>query len=134
MGIPPNHSRKPFKNKNQEGAFELPRVTREEAMNERFCSLIVFGPGAPRMFKLHLSRGAIAVLVVAFLLSFLIAVLMGYTYPASHVNEVHRAELEAENRALKVEASNATLGIQKLDEKLAELEAKSKRINELVAP
>ena len=103
-------------------------------MNERFCSLIVFGPGAPRMFKLHLSRGAIAVLVVAFLLSFLIAVLMGYAYPASHVNEAHRAELEAENRALKVEASNASLGIQKLDEKLAELEEKSKRINELVAP
>jgi hypothetical protein len=103
-------------------------------MNERFCSLIVFGPGAPRMFKLHLSRGAIAVLVVAFLLSFLIAVLMGYAYPATRVNEAHRAELEAENRALKVEASNASLGIQKLDEKLAELEAKSKRINELVAP
>jgi len=103
-------------------------------MNERFCSLIVLRPGAPRTLKLHFSRGAIAILVIAFLLSFLIAVLIGYTYPPSRVDEVHRAELEAENRALKVEASNATLGIQKLDAKLEELEAKSKRINELVAP
>ena len=103
-------------------------------MKGRFCSFIVLAPGAPRTFKLHLSRGAIATLIFAFLLSFLIAVLMGYMYPPSHVNEAHRAELEAENRALRVEASNATLGIQKLDEKLAELEAQSKRINELVGP
>jgi len=103
-------------------------------MSERFCSLIVLAPGAPRTIKLHLSRGAIAILVAAFLLSFLIVVLTGYVYPPSRVNEVHRAELEAENNALRVEASNATLGIQKLDAKLAELEAKSKRINELVAP
>src|SRR5215510_9853918 len=133
MGIPPNRPCKSFKNNNQEGPSSC-HVHLGGSMNERFCSLIVFGPGAPRMFKLHLSRGAIAVLVVAFLLSFLIAVLMGYAYPATHVNEAHRAELEAENRALKVEASNASLGIQKLDEKLLELEAKSKRINELVAP
>src|SRR5215510_13202626 len=102
-------------------------------MSERFCSLIVLGPSAPRTVKLHLSRGAIAILLIAFLISFLIVVVLGYTYP-SHIDELRRAELEAENRALKVEASNAMLGIQRLDAKLSELEATSKRINEMVAP
>jgi hypothetical protein len=102
-------------------------------MNERFCSLIVLGPGAPRTFKLHLSRGTVTTLGLAFLLILLIAVVMGYTFPGQ-VNDSHRAELEAENRLLRIEASNASLGIQKLDAKLAELEEKSKHIHELVGP
>src|SRR5262249_21206671 len=102
-------------------------------MSERFCSLIVLGPSAPRTVKLHLTRGTIDILLVALLISLLIVVLLGYNHP-SHVDELRRLELEAENRALKVEASNAMLGIQRLDAKVSELEATSKRINELVAP
>ena len=99
-------------------------------MSERFCSLIVFGPGAPTTFKLHVSRGVLTILLLAFLLSLVFVALLGYRYP-SPVDEFRRAELEAENRALRVEASNAAMGIKKLDAKLSELEARSKRINEL---
>src|SRR5262249_12143460 len=91
-------------------------------MSERFCSLIVLAPGAPRTFQLHLSRGATAILVVAFLLSFLAMILIGHTVPGP-VNEVHRAQLETENRTLRVEASNAAIGIDRLNAKLSELEA-----------
>ena len=101
-------------------------------MSERFCSLIVFGPGAPRTFQLHLSRGAIAILVAAFLLSFLAVILIGHTVPGP-VNEVDRAQLETENHTLRVEASNAAIGIERLNTKLSELEATSERIHELVA-
>ena len=102
-------------------------------MTERFCSLIVLGPGAPRTMKLHLSRGAITILLLAFLISFLIVVLVGYTFPSS-VNDSHRAELEAENRALKAETSNAVIGIRKLDARVSELEELSKRIEALSSP
>ena len=102
-------------------------------MNERFCSLIVFGPGSPRTFKLNLSRRHITTLGLVLLLLLLTAVVMGFTFPAP-INDSHRAELEAENQALRIEASSAALGIQKLDAKLAELEEKSKQIHELVGP
>jgi Tfp pilus assembly protein PilO len=102
-------------------------------MSERFCSLIILGPGAPRTVKLHLSRGAITILILAFLLSFLAVIWVGYTFPTS-VNELSRTELEEENRVLKLETSNATLGIMRLDAKVAELEELSKRIEVLVEP
>jgi Tfp pilus assembly protein PilO len=102
-------------------------------MGERFCSLIILGPSAPRTVKLHLSRGAITILVLAFLISFLAVIWLGYTFP-SDINDSHRANLEAENQALKLEMSNAMVGINKLDAKVAELEQLSKRIQELVVP
>jgi hypothetical protein len=102
-------------------------------MSERFCSLIILGPGAPHTVKLHLSRLAIAILVLAFLLSFLAVIWVGYTFPTS-VNDLSRTELEAENRALRLETSNAKMGIMKLDAKVADLEALSKRIEGLVEP
>ena len=102
-------------------------------MDGRYCSLIVLGPGAPRTFKVHLSRRTVTTLGLVLLLFFLMAVVMGYTFP-TRVNDSHRAELEAENKALRMEATNAALGIQKLDAKLSELEEKSKRLHELVGP
>jgi Tfp pilus assembly protein PilO len=100
-------------------------------MSERFCSLIVFAPGAPGTIKFHLSRGAIMILLAAFVLSFLAVVLLGYTFP-SEINEVHRAKLAAENQALKIEAADAELRIQRLNAKVSELEETSKRIHTLV--
>ena len=102
-------------------------------MSDHFCSLIIVGPGAPQTLKLHLSRGAIAILVVAFLISFLAALWVGFSLPPA-VSETGRAKLEEENRALKVEASNAVLRIQKLDAKVNDLEQQSKRINEMLVP
>jgi hypothetical protein len=104
---------------------------REEAMAQRFCSLIVLGPSAPRAFKVHLSRNAILILVVAFMMSFLAVVLLGYSFP--HVDEMNRAKLKAENYALKLEAQDAAKGLKNLDTKVVELETASKRIEDLMA-
>ena len=100
-------------------------------MSERFCSLIVFAPGAPRTVKFHLSRGGLMLLLAAFVLSFLAVVLLGYKHPAE-VNETHRLRLATENQALEVEAADAMALIQLLDAKVVELEETSKRIHELV--
>jgi hypothetical protein len=102
-------------------------------MKERFCSLIVLGPAAPQTIKLHLSRNAIAVLVLAFVVSFLAAACVAYTYPQP-VNAAHRARLAEENNELKLETASAVIGIQKLDEEMAKLEEVSKRIEDLVVP
>jgi len=101
-------------------------------MSERFCSLIVLGPGAPNTIKLHLSRGAIVILILAFLISFFVVVwaAMGLNPPAQ---TVPRTTLEAENLALRLETTNAAIGLQKLDAKVTELEDLSKKIDALVA-
>ena len=100
-------------------------------MAQRFCSLIVLGPSAPRAMKVHLSRNAILILVVAFVMSFLAVVLLGYSFP--QVDEVGRAQLKAENYALKLEAQDAADGLKRLDSKVGELETASKRIEDLMA-
>ena len=99
-------------------------------MSDRFCSLIIMGPGNPHSFKLHLSRGAVTTLIIAFLLSFLAVLWVGHSYPPT-VNDLRRMKLEQENQQLRVEAANAALGIKKLDEKVTELEGLSNRINQL---
>jgi hypothetical protein len=103
------------------------------SMSEHFCSLIILGPGTPRTLKFHLSRGAITVLICAFLLSFLAVIWLGYRYPTP-VDTPHRQKLEAENQALKAETTNAVLGIKKLNERVVELEEKSKKVEEMVVP
>ena len=100
-------------------------------MSERFCSLVILGPGAPRTFKLHLSRGAIAILVFAFVVSFLAAAWVSFTLPP-RVNPSKHSKLQAENRALRVEMSNAQIGVDRLNEKVSALEAQSNRINDLM--
>jgi uncharacterized membrane protein (DUF106 family) len=101
-------------------------------MTQRFCSLIVMGPGAPHTIKLNLSRGAIAILVLAFLISFFFVIGVS-SFPIT-INDEHWSELQEENRTLKLETSEAALGIQRLDAKVSELEEKSKRIEELIEP
>lgn len=101
-------------------------------MKERFCSLIILAPSAPRAFKLHVSRRVFATLGLAFLLSFLTVVSVGYAFHRK-VNDRDRTRLEADNNVLKMEATEATARIKTLDAKLAELEDASKRLEELVA-
>jgi len=100
-------------------------------MSERFCSFIVLGPGAPRTFKLHLSRGAIAILVFAFVVSFFAAAWVSFILPP-RVSDSKHSRLQAENRALRVEMSNAAIGVERLNEKVTALEAQSDRINDLM--
>lgn len=100
-------------------------------MSEHFCSFIVLGPGAPRTFKLHLSRGAIAILVFVFVVSFFAAAWVSFTLPP-RVNPSRHSKLQAENRALRVEMSNAMIGIERLDAKVSALETQSNRINDLM--
>ena len=98
-------------------------------MSDRVCSVMVLGPGAPRMLKVHLSRGAITLLLVALMLALLAVAMFGYTFPKP-VSEVRRAQLEAENRVLKNEAANAAIGLKRLDEKVLKLEEATKRIDQ----
>jgi hypothetical protein len=101
-------------------------------MQGRFCSLIILGPSAPSVLKLHLSRNTITVLILALAFACIVFALMGYTFPA--IDDQHRKELKAENQALKSEALDAANGLHTLETKLSELEDQTKRVEELVAP
>lgn len=100
-------------------------------MKERF-SLIVLGPSAPQPFKFHVSRRALIILGLAFLISFVTVASVGYVLNRK-VNRLNHSHLEADNLALKLEAKEATDRIKTLDAKLAELEDASKRLEQLVA-
>jgi hypothetical protein len=99
----------------------------------RFCSLIILGPGAPQVLKLHVSRKLMKIVVLALACACLLVALMGYTFPS--VDDHSRTRLKAENQALKLEAMDAANGLQVLETKLSALEDQSKRVEELaVAP
>jgi hypothetical protein len=100
-------------------------------MKNRF-SLIVLGPSAPQPFKFHVSRRAVVVLGLAFLISFVTVASVGH-FLRLKVDGLDPSQLRADNMALKLEAQEATDRIKTLDAKLAELEDASKRLEQLVA-
>jgi hypothetical protein len=101
-------------------------------MSDRYCSLIVLAPGAPSTFKINLSRSTITTLIIAFLFSLLAGIWGAHALPTD-IDDFDRASLAAENQSLKAEASHASIHLQKLSEKVLELEVKSQKINELIA-
>jgi len=100
-------------------------------MKNRF-SLIILGPSAPQPFKFHVTRRAIIILGLAFLISFVTVASVGRLLHRK-VDGLDSSQLKADNIALKLEAKEATDRIKTLDAKLAELEDASKRIEQLVA-
>jgi len=102
-------------------------------MKERFCSVIIFGPRAPRAVKLSFSRASMTILWSTLLVAVLIAAVVAVRFPQA-VSDRKRAELEAENRALRVEAVNAAIDINRLKEKVVSLEEKSQHMNDLMRP
>ena len=101
-------------------------------MNQRFCSLIILGPSAPNAFKFHVSRRAIIILGLAFVISFVTVASFGYVFNQK-ASAFDRSHVKDDNLALKLEAKEVNDRIKTLDAKLAELEDVSKRLEQLVA-
>ena len=101
-------------------------------MNERIFSVIILGPRAPRAVKLHLSRGVATIALAVIVLTFVI--MAGIAIRVPRIDDTRRAQLAAENLALKKEAVNAALDIRRLNEKVVSLEEKSKHMDDLIKP
>jgi hypothetical protein len=101
-------------------------------MNERIFSVIILGPRAPNALKLHLSRGVATILLSVIVLT--VVIMAGIAIRVPRISDSVRAQLEAENRALRAEAVNAALDIRRLNEKVVSLEEKSKHMDDLMKP
>lgn len=101
-------------------------------MKTKLCSVIIVSPANPRIWKIQISRQAIGILFVAFLLSFFITVLTTAHFPEQKLSEAERIRLESENRALQIENKNAEIRTRRLDAEISRLEDASKRISTLV--
>ena len=123
--------RNSFENNECRRGLEFANAEREGAMKDRF-SLIVLGPSAPQPFKFHVSRRAIVILGLAFLISFITVASVGH-FLHRKVDGLDPTPLRDANMALKLEAKEANDRIKLLDAKLLELEDTSKRLEQLVA-
>jgi uncharacterized protein YlxW (UPF0749 family) len=102
-------------------------------MKPSFYNLVIVSPGDPRILKFHISRRVIMILIVAFLLSFLVTVAVGYAISVIESREAEHARLlRMENQTLQVENKNAMIHNQKLEAQLDEIEKRSERVTTLL--
>jgi uncharacterized protein YlxW (UPF0749 family) len=102
-------------------------------MKPSFYNLVIVSPGDSRILKFHISRRVIMILIVAFLVSFLVTVAVGYTISLLESRSAERARvLRTENQTLQVENKNAMIRNQKLRAQLDDLEKRSERVTTLL--
>ena len=101
-------------------------------MKTRSWNLIVLPPHGPRIEQIRLSCKAGLILLGAFVLAFLMTVLLLLAFPRIRVNESDRARLDAENQALKIENANLAISLGRLNEQLSRVEEQSQHITALM--
>ena len=102
-------------------------------MKPNFYNLVIVSPGDSRILKFHISRRVIMIMIVAFLLSFLITVAVGYIISSrKELNGEEHLRLQTENQTLEVEIKNAAIRNQKLEAQLENLEKLSQRVSTLM--
>ena len=102
-------------------------------MKSNLFKLIVVSPSSPRILRFQVSKKAIIILAMAFLLSFGLTVAAISSIPAEKLSDAVHLQLQAENQALQIENRNIELRALRIDADLNELEELSKRINALMA-
>jgi len=101
-------------------------------MKTRSWDLIVLPPHGPRFEQVRVSCKAGLILLAAFLLAFIMTVLLLLAFPRIRVNESDRARLDAENQALKIENANLAITIRRLNAQVSRVEERSQRITALM--
>ena len=101
-------------------------------MKANLFNLIVVSPSSPRILRIQVSKKAVIILAMAFLLSFGLTVAVISSVPEEKLSDAGHSQLQAENQALQVENRNVELRANRIDAELSELEALSERINALM--
>jgi uncharacterized protein YlxW (UPF0749 family) len=97
-----------------------------------FCNLVIVSPVDPRILKIHISRRAVVILIIAFLLSFCVTVAVGYSVGPEKLSSSEHLRLQAENQSLQVQNKNAVIQNQKLQAEIENLEKLSYRVGTLI--
>jgi hypothetical protein len=96
---------------------------------KNLCSLIVISPESPEIWRIHVTRQAVFILAIAFVVSFCLSVAFTQGLEQqSSLSEADYTRLEAENHAMEIENRNAELRTRKVDIALSNLETRSERL------
>src|SRR2546422_8415691 len=101
-------------------------------MGKRFYTFIVVPNASSRLHKLRLPVRALYVLATIGLLSFFVAVGLGFNYAKMAFKAADYDKLQAENTDLKVQKTNLEVVTRKLGEKLTNLENTTEKIQTLI--
>ena len=95
-------------------------------------SFIVISAHSPVLEKIGISFKAALILVAAFVIAFLMTVLLLLMFPGIRVNEPDRVRLAVENQTLRSENKNIALTIRKLDTQMSRVEEHSQWVAALM--
>ena len=101
-------------------------------MGKSFYTFIVVANASSRLHKLKLPVRALYVLATIGILSFFVAVGLGFSYAKMAFKAADYDKLQAENTDLKVQKKNLEVVTLKLGEKLSNLQTVSERIQNLI--
>src|SRR5262245_60528874 len=102
-------------------------------MARSFYTFIVVPHASSRLHKLRLPVQALYLLGVIGIISFLVAVGLGFSYAKMAFKVADYNQLQSENVDLKVQKKNLEVSAVKLSSKLSELETLSIRLSTLFA-
>ena len=91
-------------------------------------NLILQSPYSPRLQKICISSKAASILIAAVVFACLLTAALALISPHLRVNDSDRARLAAENQMLKIENTNLTLKIRRLDDQVGRMEEGSQRV------
>ena len=91
-------------------------------------NFIVISSHGPVLGKIGLSFKAAMILLAAFVVAFLMTVLLLLMYPEIRVYEPDRVRLAAENQSLKTENKNIEVKLHKLDTQLSKVQEHSAHV------
>ena len=91
-------------------------------------SFIVISTHSPVLEKIGMSFKAALILVAAFVIAFLMTVLLLLMFPGIRVNEPDRIRLAVENQTLRIENKDIAVSIRKLDTQMSHVEQHSQRV------
>jgi murein DD-endopeptidase MepM/ murein hydrolase activator NlpD len=101
-------------------------------MGKSFYTFIIVQNATSRLHKIKLPVRALYLLGTVGVLSFFVAVSLGFSYTKMAFKAADYDKLEAENTDLKVQKKNLEVATRKLDEKITNLENVSEKIQTLI--
>ena len=101
-------------------------------MGKSFYTFIIVPNASARLHKLRLPVRSLYILGVIGVLSFFVAVGLGFSYAKMAFKAADYDKLQAENTDLKVQKKNLEVATRKLGEKITNLETISERIQNLI--
>ena len=99
-------------------------------MRRSFGSLIIFQPASPRIHRLHYTRRAIRLLIIAVVIAVSLVVGLRFTI-LQPVPESERARLQSENDALRLKNKNLEMEAKRLQSRISTLEETSNRLTDM---